>query len=253
MAKCNYCKNVIPSGKICGLCGQVILGNFSCIVYYGATKHNSHKAEMTITNKYIIIRKVEERELAGNYVAAQFGMIGILVNAAVHTSRQLEYAYYDLSEFSGYVYPYHLADMKRKCAIKLITKEGKDIVIASQEQTFLTVKSVLRASENLAAVGIPKIDLGTAPNSVYCYNPLEDGFTFYRRLAPSAAVFLGYMPQPVDPQQVPFQQIPVQQIPVQQAPVQQAPQAVPAFCFKCGAPLVQGYAFCEKCGTKVIM
>ena len=104
MSQCDYCQSQITKIGNCPNCGttQYTAGGK---IYYGATDKDVCGCEVTITEKYLIIRKVSGAESKGAAAGRAFGLLGVFV-AEVVSQKVRSHGFYALNNFQKGIFPY---------------------------------------------------------------------------------------------------------------------------------------------------
>ena len=289
MSSCEYCKTSGQKTGSCAFCGPTV-DSCNAFFIYGNSLKEAGEVEITLTNRYLIVRKISAAEGMGTAAAgAAFGALGVLVASAATSAKKKTYAFYDLQDVQKVIHPYCVNDYsKKEHLFKFINKDGSDFVLRLSIGLFNKKYPDIFA-EKLASSGLYIEDGSSVMNPSYCFNPLVNAETFGLRVCPSAAAFVNmsekqqqvvyssgnvtvrvnqqpktYQQAPM-PTQSPFAPPPVQQ-PVYQQPVYQqpvyqqpsAPQPAPSLvatqkvCPSCGFAGASTSNFCTKCGTSLL-
>ena len=123
MAKCKFCSKESPGS--CPDCGAPIY-TIGATIVWGTTIDDASACEVTVTRKYLFIRRVSKSEKRKATAGRAFGLVGMIVAEAA-TDKSNEFGWYPLSDFSKIIYPY--ATKKSSHGIKLIAKDGRDLVL----------------------------------------------------------------------------------------------------------------------------
>ena len=277
MARCDFCKSAELVGATCPNCGRILCNYEECHIISG-TKGSTELARISITDKYMMLYI----KSTGRVVAtASFGLLGALASEVLSSGTR--YGFYDFQEIEKVIYPYRNSKFKKNNALKIVNKDGSDMII----------KQVIGAvsMEKLAAcfkAGGVKIDSScTDYGKVFCSKPFVDKKTMGARICPSALGFVRPVKGNFAAESVsgvaattsvpPIKEEPVKAEPVKPEPVKPEPvkpepvkkeeppkviyvpptvsepeKKEPAFkfCYKCGMKLDAEDVFCRKCGAK---
>lgn len=284
MARCDYCKSAELIGNTCPNCGRILCNFEECHIISG-TNAAFELARITVTDKYMMLYV---RGAGKTFAAASFGLLGALAAEALSSGNR--YGFYDLKEIEKVIYPYINSKFKKDTALKIVNKDGSDMII---RQVIGAVK-MDKIAACFKAAGVFVDSSRTDYGKVFCLKPFVDKKTMASRICPSAASFVkpvkgnflaasvsgqvASAPAPapaatVKPEQptvtytppvetkaeekpapapAPAPNVTIEQL--TPAPVYEAPtqSAAPAFkfCFKCGNKIPAEDIFCGKCGTK---
>lgn len=184
MAHCEFCKNEHDRKQACPYCGTPL---FSVVgdVIYGATEREVVPAELTLTDRFLILRRVTAGETMGTAAAgAAFGMIGVLVASAAEGARKKLYAYYDLREVQKFIYPYHTAVLKKDVAVKLVNRDGTDMVFK------FPPRAAKQFVERLQSISV-YVENGVGTQyTACCMAPFVDAKSYALRVCHAAGAFV---------------------------------------------------------------
>lgn len=250
MARCDYCKSAELIGATCPNCGRILCNFQECHIISG-TKASTELARITITDKYMILYV---RGTGKTVAAASFGVLGALAANALSSGNR--YGFYDLKEIEKVVYPYRNSKFKKDNALKIVNKDGSDMII----KQVIGAVSMDKLAVCFKAGGVPIDSSGTDYGKVFCNKPFVDKKTMAARICPSAVGFVkpvkgnfaaesvgGAVESAPAPTPTPVQPVNVE--PVQASSTQQDAPAF-KFCFKCGNKIGADDLFCAKCGTR---
>lgn len=249
MARCEYCKNEIPKGSHCPYCGKMLIYMAEAKFVSGATFSESAICEVTLTDKYILLRKVSMAEHIRSGTNAQLGLTGFLVNNTVDRIKKKSHGYYDLREIQKVVYPCKTTSLNKDNVFRVVNKDGTDFAIACDSSGFLgPKKTAKKIADFFRSFNIPVEDGSNAPQPTFSMHPFVDKETFGRRVCGSAASFV----QLTDEQFVSgyISEFPKQNYVQQHRPFAGRPQFV--FCTACGNKVSWDSNFCDECGNRII-
>lgn len=282
MGKCDYCQADTPKNDYCPNCGTTLY-TAEGKIYYGPTKKDVCGCAVSITEKYLIIRKVSNAEATGDAVGRAIGLLGVLV-AEVASQKVRPHGFYELSIFQKGIFPYRNKGIKRKNAIKLITNDGKDFILLFDKPGFVDgIPKVIKTMVKNIGDAIPMIEDGSKTNygEQYCINPyvtldtfdkVKPGYTApifktAEHLTPSAPTTNTSSQIPpvetipfVTPQEPVCNSAPTPDVTPQetireatnvQEPVDEVESRIQ--CSKCGTLLPSTNKFCSQCGSKIII
>lgn len=257
MAHCEFCKNEHDRKQACPYCGTPL---FSVVgdVIYGATEREVAPADLTLTDRFLIMRRVTAGETMGAAAAgAAFGAIGVLVASAAEGARKKLYAYYDLREVQKFIYPYHTAALKKDVAVKLVNRDGTDVVFK------FSPRAAKQFVERLQSLSV-YVENGVGTQyTACCMAPFVDAKSYALRVCHAAGAFVRiegeqFVAPPIEStytdaawaatpsmQTAPVPPAPCEEVPsaavVEEAPPVSASPAVDAAAWAAawGAPVVQ--------------
>ena len=281
MARCDFCKAAELVGGTCPNCGRILCNFEECHIISG-TNASTELARISLTDKYMMLYI----RSTGKIVAtASFGLIGAL--AAEALSSGTRYGFYDFKEIEKVIYPYRNSKFKKDTALKIVNKDGSDMII----KQVIGAIGMDKIAACFRAGGVPIDSSCTDYGKVFCSKPFVDKKTMAARICPSATAFvrpvkgnfaaapLGTVEKAPEPKVAPAPTptpaptpapTPVRTEPVKKEeppkviyvpPVVSEPQPVsvqpvqeeePAFkfCYKCGRKLAADDLFCGRCGSK---
>ena len=180
MARCDYCKSAEVVRGTCPNCGSVLCNSQECHIISG-TNSAFELARITLTDKYMMLYV---RSKGKTIVAANFGLLGLLAAEALSSGNR--YGFYDLKEIEKVIYPYRNRKFKKDNALKIVNKDGSDMIIKHVLGAISMDK--LAACFKAAGIAIDSscIDYG----KVFCARPFVDKKTIAARICPSAAGFV---------------------------------------------------------------
>ena len=281
MAECKYCKTTYADSTACPNCGKKLYEAGAKIIF-GAYAGDTSDCEVVVTEKSLLICRISSTEAKREKAGRAFGLVGMLV-AEIANDKPRSYGIYDLRNFSKCIYPYNNKTLKFKNSIKLVSCDGKDLILVFDKAEFDGVRKITKKMvENISAV-VPVVEDGSGKDFgyVYCSNPLVNCEIFdkvkfanaasYTSPAapvtpPAAQPVAAPVKQPVTPpvtQPVAPTAAPVTPSAAElQSAVQQmanivsasrqasaAPQGI--ICSQCGTKVPPENKFCSECGTKV--
>ena len=251
---------------------------------YGATAKDSCGCQVTVTDKYLVIRKVSKTEARSARLSVAGGLLGAVIADTVRSSLVRPQGYYAFSNIQKAIFPYRTNALKKNNAIKLINKDGTDfIIIFNKPGMYDGTAKVLKKSIEYIRAAIPVVEDGTNMNygNAHCVKPFVTLDTLDKvkpgdAVAVHSAVYTAPAPQPTPaPQPAPQPQVvqpasqPAPQPQVVQPKPQSAPQSVVQTplseavenmmkvadtalqCTYCGSIVPSGSIFCNKCGQKL--
>ncbi len=173
---CNYCGKEIAFPANCGSCGKTIYGAMGRIIC-GRVAQEESRCNIVVTDKYLIIGSVSKAEARSGRMSGGLGLIGALVVEAAVETKKRSYGYYNLDQFVRLIFPYVGGGIKKKNAMKLITKDGKDLIlICDQPGTWDSVGKALQKTVDALRSKIPNFEDGSKKNygPYACLDPLVD-------------------------------------------------------------------------------
>lgn len=177
--QCEYCQGTIQNAGTCPNCGTTRYTAAGKIIY-GATVKDASGCEVTITEKYLLIRKVSGAESKGKRLSVGFGLLGVLAAEAI-TTKVRPHGFYALSQIEKAIFPYLTNGIKKKNAIKLINKDGSDFILIFDKPGLVdgTAKVLKKMVENIRA-SVPLMEDGTNVNygNLYCAKPFVNADNF---------------------------------------------------------------------------
>lgn len=271
MACCDFCKSAELVGATCPNCGRILCNFQECHIISG-TKASTELARISLTDKYMMLYV---RGTGRTVAAASFGLLGALAAEALSSGNR--YGFYDFKEIEKVIYPYRNSKFKKDNALKIVNKDGSDMII----KQVIGAVGMDKLAACFKAGGVPIDSSCTDYGKVFCVKPFVDKKTMAARICPSAAGFVkpvkgnflaaSVSGQPVNapvsapaPQPVREEKTEVVYTPpvvakeeenkVVKETVLQPPATETAaafkFCFKCGNKMPADNAFCGKCGSK---
>lgn len=244
---CKYCKNKEQTKDHCAYCGTVfktVEANF----IFGITAKEVAMCELTMTERYLIIRTIGTGEVLTSGMA--FGAFGILGEAIAQKAMKDKgtYGFYDLRDFAKVIYPYKCIGIKKNTAIKFINRDGTDFII-NFNRSGMFVDMAAKVAQDLVSLGIYVENGEPYTFNECCSRPYLNAETIDRYISPSAASFVKV--EGGNNARVPLPQQPYANAqPVMNAgAVQNMPPVL--YCEHCGAALVSGRRFCGMCGNPV--
>ena len=271
MARCDFCKSAELVGATCPNCGRILCNFQECHIISGA-KASTEIARISLTDKYMMLYI---RGAGKTVAAASFGLLGAL--AAEALSSGTRYGFYDFKEMEKVIYPYRNSKFKKDNALKIVNKDGSDMII----KQVIGAISMDKLAACFKAGGVPIDSSCTDYGKVFCAKPFVDKKTMAARICPSAAGFVKPVkgnflaasvsgqpasapvsapaPEPVKKQEPevvyapPVEKKeaaePVVKDTVTPTPEKETPPAY-KFCFNCGNKIAADDMFCGKCGTR---
>lgn len=258
MANCEYCKGVNADKSGCPNCGRY-LRRFDEVQIISGTNSATEIARLSMTDKYMMIHRTSGGEKT---IAASFGLIGSLAASALSSGTL--YGFYDLKEMEKVIFPYHNKKFKKNNALKIVNKDGSDLIIKS----VIGAVGMDKIAECFAACGVfvqdgTNMDFGKD----FCVRPFVDKKTMGSRICPSAVPFVkpvrgNFYAESVSgvlntaPKSAPVE------VKVAEEPKPISVETVPAhkeetvteptfkFCYNCGKRLDIDDMFCSGCGKK---
>ncbi len=272
MARCDFCKSAELVAGTCPNCGRILCNFQECHIISGANP-SFELARISITDKYMMLYI---KGTGKTVAAASFGLLGALAAEALSSGNR--YGFYDLKEIQKVIYPYRNSKFKKDNALKIVNKDGSDMII----KQVVGAVSMDKIAACFKAGGVA-IDSSCADHGkLFCAKPFVDKKTMAARICPSAVSFVKPVkgnfpaesvsgqsvsqpvPEPVSAEPVKQERpevictAPVEaraeenqaaKEPVFSPPVQET-AAKFKFCFKCGNKIAAADAFCGRCGTK---
>lgn len=265
MSVCEFCKNENQVTATCAYCGNFICGGSGNFVF--GSQGEKMSAEVKITTKYIIIRKLSKTELATSVGAgAGFGLVGALVANGINAAMKKTYAYYDIQEIEKAIYPYQNKKYKKDLAVKIINKDGTDFILVFDMNGLFSSKSAKIMIDGIAKAGIfIENGLGKNYGAEYCSHPFVNMDTFGVRICKSASTFVkmtdkNYVAESANNSvNAPSFQMPVKnEVKVDAFTAQHENNSgntdvkAQITCAMCGEKTESGSKFCPKCGASLI-
>ena len=278
MEQCIYCRqNTYDRSKhFCTSCGKPKLGFNDVLVVYGKTWSDKCFGRMAFTDKFLIIKK--ETQLRKG-VAASFGLVGAIVASVADPSKGSPLGYYSLSEIKHVIWPYNNRKLKRAECMKIVNRDGSDLILKGELTCTMFVDVVKRFKEcNVTVIDGKNQNFG----DTYCEKPFVNADTLGRRVSPDAAGVVRMMrenfvapaiavpnSEPVASLEAKHEPVAVEDPVAVEEPVAadvktpEPPVAEPKqteaetpgakdykFCFACGSKLLKTDKFCVECGTR---
>ena len=163
MATCNYCKSEGQHTGKCKCCGKVI-AEYNGSFVYGPTESDMRPVEFTLTDKYILIRKISSVE--GD------------------KDKRKIYAFYDLCEIDRVVYPYYTQRFGKTPVFRVVNIDGTDFVLSFGYKE----KVLLKIAQAFKSVVLNVVE-GNGVAITCCENPFVDFESCVNRVSVSAAQF----------------------------------------------------------------
>ena len=184
MSNCKFCGNQTV-GQHCPYCGQLQEFLMEVSFIYGPSKKDAAQIDLWITNRYLIVHTISQREQFGRSLSGGLGgLIGFGIGKAVQGSAQA-YGFYDLAEISYIRYPYDTFGVKPGSSFQVVLQSGQDFIINA-----IKAQPARKAIDALAAIGIQVITDREMHGNTFCTNPAENASTLGSRLCPSAQAFV---------------------------------------------------------------
>lgn len=265
---CAYCKKEYSGNKDCPDCGHIIYTAEGKLIY-GATYKDSCDCEVTLAEKYLIIRRVSGGERTGDAIGRATGLLGVFVAELVTEMKDKEYGFYPVSGIEKAIYPYKTTKIKAKSAFKLINKDGTEFILLFDRAGFDSAGKIREKMADFLGRLLPQIEDGSGRNygSTYCTNPYvnKDNFDKIPPLAKKTktrkekAAPVEKTPEPQVVTSAPEVKKPEPQVvtpaPVvaEPKPAEEKPQVVQngLACPSCGNHLPADSRFCNLCGTRL--
>lgn len=261
MDKCCYCKSSIQTGAVCTHCEKIIYTAGGKIIY-GKTIKDIIDCEVTLTDKYLIIRKVSKAEVRGTRIGNAGGLVGAIIAEAAKSPEEKPHGFYLLSNIAKGIYPYKANGIKRNNAIKLINKDSTDFILIFDKPGFIdgTAKVLKKMVANIRNA-VPVVEDSSRLNfgAVLCANPYV---TFDTLDKIKAVPMTSAQPTPTQayshtstPASTPTCNQPSQPT-ITPEPKNYSEDTTTAptkvRCVKCGNFVFSDRNFCNKCGTKIV-
>lgn len=272
MARCDYCKSAELVGASCPNCGRILCNFQECHVISG-TGAGTELARITLTDKFMMLYI---RGAGKTVAAASFGLLGALAAEALSSGNR--YGFYDFKEIDKVIYPYRNSKFKKDNALKIVNKDGSDMII----KQVIGAVSMDKIAACFKAGGVAIDSSCNDYGKVFCAKPFVDKKTMASRICPSAVGFVkpvkGNFPaesvsgntasapeptpvkaEPVKEQEQKTVYTPPVETKAEEKPIQNESVSTPTekasapefkFCFNCGNKIAADDAFCGKCGTK---
>ncbi len=240
MSFCDFCKSADTFAGICPNCGKYLFGNEKCRVISGITA-SSELATISLTNKYMFLNA---RSTAEKVATSTLGLLGIFLYAIFRPHNR--YGFYDLREIERVIYPYRNKKLKNNMALKIVNKDGSDMII-KQVRGGIDMNRLVTYFQKAGV----KIDSSCVEyGNVFCAAPFVDKKTMARRICPSAAGFVrqvkgNFVAKPICGVEKSTQT----QFNIWKAETSTREQ-IGKKCYKCGAKLASDDLFCGKCGSR---
>ncbi len=251
MSTCRFCsKNY--DGSYCPDCGRQLYTAPASIVC-GTTIDDASDCEITVTPKYLFIRRVSKSEKNKATAGRAFGLLGRIVAEAA-TEKSNEFGWYPLSDFSKAIYPYITKKSKLNPGIKLIAKDGRELLLIFDTPGDFdsSRKAAKTVAKHLGDI-IPEIEDASQKDfgSKGCQNPYvtEENFDKIRPAQTATQAKPAQSAPKAAPKAAPVQQ--AQPKAAAPAENQQAPKTMRRPCPNCGYFVLEGSKFCNECGTKI--
>lgn len=268
MARCDFCKAAEIVAGSCPNCGRILCNFQECHIISG-TKPSTELARISLTDKYMMLYI---RGAGKTVASASFGLLGALAAEALSSGNR--YGFYDLKEIEKVIYPYRNSKFKKDNALKIVNKDGSDMII----KQVIGAVSMDKIAACFKAGGVTIDSSCKDYGKVFCAKPFVDKKTMAARICPSAISFVKpvkgnfpaesvsgqNVPEPVKAEPVKQEEPKVvyappvdmkveekkaEKEPVSSPPVQEsAPEF--KFCFKCGNKIPANDLFCGKCGSR---
>lgn len=261
MENCCYCKSSIQNGAVCAHCGKIIYTAGGKIIY-GKTIKDIIDCEVTITDKYLIIRKVSKAEVRGTRMGNAGGLVGAIIAEAAKSPEEKPHGFYLLGNIAKGIYPYRASGIKRNNAIKLINKDSTDFILIFDKPGFIdgTARVLKKMVDNIRS-SVKVVEDGSRLNfgAVLCANPYVTIDTLDKiKATPMVSAQSEPVAEPAPasaPANAPASQQPQQPI-ITPEPKNYSKDTVTAptkiRCVKCGNFVFADRNFCNKCGTKIV-
>ncbi len=266
MPVCASCGKQIAVADQCPDCGTELYYSVGQIVC-GAGDENACPCAIHLTDKYIILARMTKKEVLARRYSGSLGMIGALAVHGTTDSKQRKIGYYRYSDIAKGIFPFISTATKKKNAMKLITHDGKELILIVDQPGFWDSQwKALKKTVEIIRQRIPETEDGEKKNfgSNVCGNPLVTVDNFDSVL-PTSPVAPNVTEAPVPP--APKAPEAPAAPPAPKAP--EAPAAPPApkakvaaepkaprnhgesLCPDCGSILEDGVKFCERCGSRI--
>lgn len=269
MENCCYCKSSIQSGAVCAHCGKIIYTAGGQIIY-GKTIKDIVDCEVTITDKYLIIRKVSKAEVRGTRMGNAGGLVGAIIAEAAKSPEEKPHGFYLLSNIAKGIYPYRASGIRRNNAIKLINKDSTDFILIFDKPGFIdgTAKVLKKMVANIRNA-VPVFEDGSRLNfgAVLCATPYVTFNTLDKiKAIPIASAQPAPTPEPAPastPTPNPAPKPATASVPNQPPQPIITPEPknhskdttttpTKIRCVRCGNFVFADRNFCNKCGTKIV-
>ena len=180
MARCDFCKAAELVGGTCPNCGRILCNFEECHIISG-TNASTELARISITDKYMMLYI---RGAGRTIATASFGLVGALASEVLSSGNR--YGFYDLKELEKVIYPYRNSKFKKDNALKIVNKDGSDMII----KQVIGAVGMNKLAACFKAAGVSIDSSCTDYGKVFCNKPFVDKKTMAARICPSALSFV---------------------------------------------------------------
>ncbi len=259
MAECPHCFKNVSDIDVCPDCGTSLWTLNNAKIYCGKTTKDDSYTILTVTDKYVVLKRISAGELNARAFSGLFGVLGVLTVAAA-TSKERSSGFIAYEDVEKAIYPFIAKGVKKNSSVKLIMKDGTDVVLEIGH----------KKTRNALLEQISEVEYGgnEKPSEIICENPYTNlhGFdklprkgiddvpekkkTRKKKSAEKKETESDGTEVAEPATEAPAEPVPEVKIP-EAKPVEGNTGKIPLKCEKCGELVPEDSKFCNHCGETV--